>query len=561
MSTRFSFSRFILLLLIAASCKSKNADAQVDKRQSAGSKERAPQALRWADSVYRRLSETERIGQLFMVAAYSGGDKFNQPLIEQLIAARQIGGIIFMQGTAEKQAELTNKYQEMAQVPLLIGMDAEWGLGMRLTGVKNYPRQMMIGATRDTGLMYAIGKASAEQCKRLGVHINFAPDIDVNNNPANPVINFRSFGEDKEQVAAMGIAYMKGLQENGVMACAKHFPGHGDVATDSHLELPRIGKSMESLEATELYPFRKLIEAGVQSVMIAHLDVPAIEPEPHLPTTLSHKAVTGLLREKMGFDGLIFTDALNMKGVTKYFPDGETDLRAFLAGNDVLLFSQDVPLAIRKIQQAIREGRVTEAELKSRVIKILCAKYSAGLDHIKPIRADHATEDINRQTEDIWQNVARKAVTLVKDDNALLEKLADKNTKIACASLADTTDPFITLLSSDLPGIQLLHNPAAATAAKYDAVILSVQASPLYPGKDGHYGLSQQAVSRLEALSRLPNVIVVAFGNAYALQFACNAGTLIAGYEGNPHSYKAVADVLTGRLIAPGKLPVTPCRK
>jgi len=524
-------------------------------------REKDREALNWADSIYQQLNEAERIGQLFMVAAYSGGDKFNQPLIEQLITARQIGGVIFMQGTPEKQAELTNKYQKMARVPLLIGMDAEWGLGMRLTGVKNYPRQMMIGATRDTGLMYEIGKAAAGQCKRLGVHVNFAPDIDVNNNPANPVINFRSFGEDKEWVAAMGIAYMNGLQDNGIMACAKHFPGHGDVATDSHLELPRISKSMASLKEVELYPFRKLIDAGVQSVMIAHLDVPAIDPTPHLPTTLSPKAVNDLLKQKMGFKGLVFTDALNMKGVTQYFPDGETDLRAFLAGNDVLLFSQDVPLAIAKIQQALRDGRVKEGDLRTSVIKILRAKYRAGLDHFKAIKANNATEDLNRETEEIWEKVAGEAVTKVKDDGALLKKITQRNARIASLALADSNSAFLDVLDGNLSATERLSGLSPAIAEKYDVIILSVHASPLYPGKDGHYGLSKQDLDQLETLSVLPNVITVVFGNAYALQFACKAGTLIAGYEGNQYSYKAVADVLAGKSTAHGKLPVSPCRK
>lgn len=559
MSNRFPLSRLILLLLILASCKSKQADAQVDKSNMISSKEKDQLASRWADSIYRQLNETERIGQLFMVAAYSGGEKFNQPLIEKLLSNHQIGGVIFMQGTPEKQAALTNKYQQMAQVPLLIGMDAEWGLGMRLTGVKNYPRQMMIGATRDTALMYEIGKASAEQCKQLGVHVNFAPDIDVNNNPANPVINFRSFGEDKEWVSAMGIAYMRGLQENGVMACAKHFPGHGDVATDSHLDLPKIDKPMASLEAVELYPFRRLIDAGVQSVMIAHLDVPAIDPTPHLPTTLSYKTVTDLLKNKMGFKGLVFTDALNMQGVTKYFPDGETDLRAFLAGNDMLLFSQDVPLAINKIQQAIKDGRVTETDLKSRVIKILRAKFEAGLGQFKPIIADNLTENINKQTAAIWEKTARQSVTLVKDENDLLRKLHKKEARIACYSLDSASNDFCKGLSGSFTTITQLKDLPETIAAKYDVVIMNIHASALYPGKDGHYGLSQQSIEKLRALSKLPNVMTIVFGNVYALQFACNAGTIIAGYEANEYSYKAITDVLTGKLIPQGKLPVTPC--
>src|SRR5690606_32673434 len=280
---------------------------------------------KWVDSVYNSLNQQERIGQLFMVAAYSGGEKLNQTDIEQLLASHQIGGLIFMQGTCEEQARLTNLYQKQAQVPLLIGMDAEWGLGMRLTGVHNFPKQMTIGATRDTSLMYDIGAAIAAQCKRLGVHVNFAPVIDINNNPKNPVINFRSFGEDKAWVSQLGIAYMRGLQDNGVMACAKHFPGHGDVEVDSHLDLPVVQKSKQELQQLEFYPFKKLIDAGVQSMMIAHLSVPSLDPTPNTPTTLSSKVVTDILRKELGFQGLTFTDALNMKGITKFYPSGEAD--------------------------------------------------------------------------------------------------------------------------------------------------------------------------------------------------------------------------------------------
>lgn len=562
MTLKISLRNLIIPAMLLAACNSKNAEARTEntttpKTNTSKAWGASPEkAKQWADSIYNKLNEQERIGQLFMVAAYSGGENFNQPLIEKLLQNHQIGGVIFMQGTAEKQAELTNKYQSMAQVPLWIGMDAEWGLGMRLTGVKNYPRQMMIGATADTALMYEIGAASAAQCKRLGVHVNFAPDIDVNNNPANPVINFRSFGEDKEQVSRMGIAYMKGLQDNGVLACAKHFPGHGDVATDSHLDLPVINKSLAQLKEVELYPFKKLMEAGVQSVMIAHLSVPAIDNTPHLPTTLSYKTVTDLLKKEMGFKGLIFTDALNMKGVTKYFPDGETDLRAFLAGNDVLLFSQDVPLAIKKIEQAIADGKVSKEDLKERVTKILMAKYFAGLHQFSPIDSTNITADINAQTETIKQKVAQKAITLVKDKNNLLQKLTGKDTKIGYLSIGKE-DLSFTNIKSALPNIQTTD---AATTANFDAVIVNVHASALYPGKDGQYGLTAEQIATIKKLAPLKNTIIVMFGNAYALQFACNAHTIIAGYEEDVHSAKAVADVLSGKMKATGKLPVTACK-
>lgn len=377
----------------------------------------------WVDSVYQSLNIEERIGQLFMVAAYSGGPNLNQSQIEKLIKNHQIGGLIFMQGGPARQAILTNEYQSMAQVPLLIGMDAEWGLGMRLDSVINMPRQMMIGASQDTTLMYDIAKAIAYQCKRLGVHVNFAPVIDVNNNPLNPVINSRSFGENKYLVSKMGIAYMRGLQDNGVMACMKHFPGHGNTNTDSHKDLPFINRSITELHNIELYPFKQLINAGVQSAMVAHLEIPSLEKIPHIPTTLSKKTIQNLLKTEMGFKGLVFTDALNMQGVAKYFKPGEVDLKAFLAGNDILLFSQDVPTAIVKIKEALHIGTITEIDLQERVKKILSAKYDYKLHQYKNIDIKNITADINKYTSALKKRTTEASATLAVDKDNVIQKL------------------------------------------------------------------------------------------------------------------------------------------
>ena len=526
---------------------------------------------RWIDSVYNSLSETERIGQLFMVAAYSGGDKANQSKIEQLVRAGQIGGVIFMQGTAEAQAKMTNRIQKMSKVPLLIGMDAEWGLGMRLTGVKNMPKQMMIGATRDTALMYEMGAAVADQCRRLGVHVDFAPVVDVNNNPKNPVINFRSFGEDKEWVSKLGIAYMKGLQNRGVMACAKHFPGHGDVAVDSHLDLPVVKKSKQQLTDLELYPFRQLIAAGVQSVMIAHLSVPALDDTKNLPTTLSAKVVNDLLRKEMGFNGLVFTDALDMKGLTKYYPDGETDLKAFLAGNDVLLFSQNVPLAIGKIQWALKTGKVPAEELERRVKKILAAKYDADLYQFKPIKEKNATADLNQSVDELKEKIARAAVTLVKDQSALLTAIKAGKSKVAYINVngPDATYLF-NALKKVYPALEKNNIPKKSTAAvvkalvdKYkdaDAVIVGIHDLAIYPGKDGAYGLDAIQISALQQLSQKKNVIFAILGNAYMVRNICKAKSIVVGYEDDNYTEEAVFEVLTGKLKPKGRLPVKPCQ-
>jgi beta-N-acetylhexosaminidase len=529
---------------------------------------------RWVDSVYNKLPEEEKIGQLFMVAAYSGGEKYNEGQIQTLINNRMIGGVIFMQGTPEAQAQLTNKYQTSSKVPLLIGMDAEWGLGMRLTGVKNFPRQMMLGATRSPALMEQMAMAIAYQCKRMGVHVNFAPVVDVNNNPDNPVINFRSFGENKELVVTLAKAYTKGLQDNGVMACLKHFPGHGDVNVDSHYDLPVINKSKAQLQATEFYPFQRLIDYGVQSVMIAHLSIPSLDPRKNVPSTLSKNIVTDLLQTQMRFKGLIFTDAMNMQGVTKYFPEGDADLQAFLAGNDVLLFSQDVPKAIAKIKEAIKKGSISPARLETSVKKILAAKYDAGLNNFKPIAAQNATADLNQYTELINENIAREAITLVRDENHILNKLnLNPNGNYTYIHIGeahqDEKQNFHTLLNQSLPRlfVQQFGKQEAVSRIeaivqslnKYDGAIVGIHNLSLYP--KNNYGLDDMQLALLTQLSKSNKTIFINFGNAYALKFICDARSSIVAYEENTGTQKAVRDVLLNRMTAKGRLPVTPCKQ
>jgi beta-N-acetylhexosaminidase len=521
----------------------------------------------WVNDTYNSLSLDERIGQLFMVAAYSGGKDYNEDKITALINNRQIGGVIFMQGTPEAQATQTNKYQRIANVPLLISMDAEWGLGMRLTGVKDFPRQMMMGATRDSLLVYEMGAAVARQCKRMGVHVNFAPVVDVNNNPNNPIINFRAFSEDKTRVAQMGIAYMRGLQSNGVMACAKHFPGHGDTDADSHEDMPVIRKSLAELEKLELYPFQKLIDAGIKSVMIAHLSVPALEKGKNVPTTLSRNTITNHLRGKMGFDGLVFTDALNMKGVTKYYDAGEVDVRAFMAGNDVLLFSQDVPTAIAKIKAAIAEGRISGQALENSVKKILAAKYNAGLADFQPIASANATEDLNRETADFRARVAKKAITVVKDDNDILEKVKE-NMSIAYIGINAGSSDLQKELKTAVGRVETSWLPKGSTDADYtdagkqlsyyDAVIVAVHNLTFYPS-GGDYGLDKKQLAFLKEVSTKKNVMLVLMGNPYLLKNMCDVRSALVAFEDDAIAQAAVAKVLLRKERAIGRLPVTPC--
>lgn len=524
---------------------------------------------KWINDQYDRLSEDERIGQLFMVAAYSGGKNYNEAAITKLIQNKQIGGLIFMQGDPVSQATQTNKYQQMANVPLLIAMDAEWGLGMRLTGVKDLPRQMLLGATNDTALVYRMGAAIAAQCKRLGVHVDFAPVVDVNNNPDNPVINARSFGENKYTVSRLGIAYMRGLQNNGVMACAKHFPGHGDTDADSHKDLPVINKSLSQLDTLEFYPFRQLIRAGVKSMMVAHLEVPALETGKQIPTSLSLNTITNTLKNKMGFDGLVFTDALDMKGVAKYFQPGEVDVRAFKAGNDVLLFSQDVPTAIAKIKTALNNGEIPRAQLERSVKKILAAKYDAGLSGFKLISTANITNDINKEVRSIRKEAAAKGITLIRDKNSLLGKISAADARVEYLGLnASVNTPLLKALQDVKPTLRysfLLKGSSAAQVSKLqqgmednDVSIVVIHDLTFYPS-GGDYGLDAQQMSFLKNIQKKKNVLYVLMGNAYLLKNFCDAGSVLVSYEDNEETEEVMADIIMRKIAAKGKLPVTPC--
>jgi len=548
----------ILFLVANASAQHKNKSKHADNTAARN---------QWVDSVYNKLNEEERIGQLFMVAAYSGGKNYNEDLITNLLNAHQVGGLIFMQGGPGRQAILTNRYQHIAQTPLLIGMDAEWGVGMRLDSVKNFPREMMLGATRDTGLVYQMGSAIAAQCKRLGVNINFAPVVDINNNAENPVINSRSFGENKLWVARLGIAYMRGLQNNGVMACAKHFPGHGNTNVDSHKDLPLITASLPQLDTLELYPFKQLISAGVSSIMVAHLDVPALDTAANVPTTLSKNTVTNLLKNKLGFNGLVITDALDMQGLTKYYPAGEADLRAFEAGNDILLFPQDVPNAIGKIKNAIDSGIIPQTALENSVKKILAAKFNAGLTQWKDIDLDNITNDLNQAINPIRTLVARSAITIVKDDNQVGNKI-NENMRIGYVGInATKSTPLYEALNDQFYNIKAAWLPKGSNADsaqkilesidKYDATIIAVHNLNFNPANN--YGLSNEAMSFLEQAGCRNNVMVVLLGNAYAMQYFCGVNSVMVGYEDDTITEHAAADVLLKKIKAKGKLPVTAC--
>lgn len=545
---------------------------------------KTPAAERWVKKKFRKLNKDQRIAQLMIIRAHSNLGAEHVAEVTDLIKKYNVGGLCFFQGGPVRQALLTNQYQAIAKTPLLISIDGEWGLGMRLDSVINYPRQLMMGATTDAKLIYTFGKAVGEQCKRMGIQVNFAPDVDVNNNPMNPVINDRSFGEDKYKVATYGVAYMKGMQDVGVMASAKHFPGHGDVAVDSHKDLPVILKSREQLDNLELYPFRELIKSGVGSIMTAHLSIPAIDTTANLPSSLSNKNVTGLLRNELGFQGITFTDALEMQGVAKFFPKGEASVMSLIAGNDLLCLPGDIPGSIAKVKEAIKEGKLSWDDINARVKKVLLAKYHLGLNKIEPIETEGLVDDLNKQANLIRTQLSANALTLLRKQNENIFPLA-KGKKLAYVCMGSPSENTIAArmrteynadvylfgskntvgkeLQDDKNPVTIIEKSDSAGAAQlistiraknYDVVIVGLHNFSRRPANN--FGISNASVYLLNGLQQ-NNTLTLVFGNPYALKNIANAPNLVACYEDDDITQEAAVSLIMGKIEPKGKLPVT----
>jgi beta-N-acetylhexosaminidase len=526
----------------------------------------------WVDSVFRTLSSDQKIAQLMVIRSSSvrnGVPVFFDKEVEHAIRTYNIGGICVFQGGPVQHALRINRFQQLAKTPLMVTVDGEWGLGMRFDSVQSLPRQVMLGATSDPSLMYDYGKAVAEQCKRMGIHVNYAPVIDINNNPANPVIGERSSGENKYKVAELGVQYMKGLQDNGVMACAKHFPGHGDVAVDSHYDLPVINKSRAELDSMELYPFRELINAGVGSVMVGHLAVPAIDPGKNRPSSVSTKHVTDLLRNELGFKGLTFTDALEMKGVANYYPDGEASAQSLIAGNDMLCLPGDIPGGIAAVKRAIRKKLLTWEDIDEKVKRVLRAKYQYGLANLQLINTNNLVEDLNKDIPTLRRRVAEEALTLVRNDHpAIFPLQPGTNRRVAYVAIGtDQDNALAERLRKDYRAhvyffnSKMDENTANALTqfmiGQYDVVIAGVHAYNRTPAKN--FGLNPAGLHLLQHLKDNIPTITVFFGNPYAIGNSCDSKVLIAAYDNDPITQETAADLISGRISPKGKLPVTVC--
>ncbi len=399
----------------------------------------------WVEKTYSGMTLEEKIGQLFMVDIFSNGSRRDHNKVRDLIKDHKIGGVIFSKGGPVQQAKLNNELQELSRTPLLVGMDAEWGLAMRLDSTFSLPWNMTLGAVKSLKLIEEAGAAISRHSNRLGVHINFAPVVDINTNPDNPIIGNRSFGEDKINVTQKAVAFMKGMHSEGILSSAKHFPGHGDTRTDSHKTLPTISFSRSRIDSVELYPYYHLIKEGLSSVMVAHLNVPGLESQPNLPSSLSKTIITDILKTNLKFMGLIFTDALNMKGASNHQSPGDIDLAAFLAGNDVLLMSEDVPKAIQKISEAYKSGVVSERRLAHSVKKMLMAKYKAGLNNYAPVELDNLEKDlITIHDRVLLEELVENSVTVVKNDMGILPVKDIETKKIAYVNFGDESGaPFL----------------------------------------------------------------------------------------------------------------------
>lgn len=535
-------------------------------------------AYRWASDVFKSLTEDERIAQLLIVRS-SGFDANNKVVVyddrvDSLVSTYNIGAICAFQGTPLQHALMFNRIQARSKTPIMVTTDAEWGVGMRFAGVKNFPYQLTMGALNDAELVYKVGQAIGDQCRRMNIHVNYAPVADVNNNPDNPVIGIRSFGQDKYKVALMATRLMEGMQEKNVMACAKHFPGHGDVAVDSHYDLPVINKSIDQLDTLELYPFRQLFQKGIASVMVAHLFVPSIDTTTNLATSLSYKNVTELMKGKLGYNGLSITDGLEMKGVTKYFPGGEVSVQSLVAGNDMLCLPESVPGSIEAIKNAIQTGRLSWMEVNNKCMRVLKAKYQYVFGKTGPVDTTNLVNDLNKDILPLRRQVAEKAITVLSLQPGMvpLKQVSSKpgvpktpSKVLYIAAGSDGNNQLAARLKKAYQAdvIALPYGDSNAIAAfnfrrlkHYRKIIIGLHGIARSPGRS--FGIPPAVIKLVNSIQdSASGSILLTFGNPYVNKYFDSSENLVACYEDDAPFHEAAADWLSGRIIASGTLPVT----
>ena len=519
------------------------------------SKSDIKKAEKWVEEKYNSLSQNEKLGQLFIVALYTNKGDNHIDEIRNIVSREQIGGLILMQDDAAKEITLVNEFQQKSKTPMMIGMDAEWGLYQRIAAAHKYPWAMTLGAIQDKSLIEKMSAKIAEDCHRMGINWDFAPVVDVNTNPNNPIIGNRSFGSEVKNVTQSALAYSNGLQNNNILAAIKHFPGHGDTNADSHLDLPVVSHNLNRLNEIELAPFKALMSKGIGGVMVAHLYVPALESGKGIPASVSKNIITGLLKEKFGYKGLIITDALNMGAVANKYKPGELDAMAFKAGNDIMLFSQGVAEGKRLIQKAIDNGEISQARVEESVKKILLTKYYLGLNEYQPKNPSNINNDLNNDShKKLVQNLYSNALTLLKDDKKLLP--LNKTSTYYYVPLEEAPyQTFEDRLQSDAKIIVKKASEISSIPSNSTVIIgFHKDNSTAYKP----YKISAESKKILAELAKKNNVILNVFGSAYALKDIdiSKVSTVLVSYENNEDSMTATADALRGKTKISGKLPV-----
>lgn len=548
MKIRKSQLTLLLLFLISIHLSSQFKPNNLTKTEEKN-------ANNWVNKTYNNLSQDEKLGQLFIIALYTNKGEDYISNVRKIVENESIGGLILMQDDAEREINLVNEFQAKSKVPLMIGMDAEWGVFQRIATAHKFPWAMTLGAIQDKNLITQMAAKIAEDCHRMGINWDFAPVVDVNTNPENPIIGNRSFGSEVSNVVSSALAYSKGLQDNKILAAIKHFPGHGDTDTDSHLDLPVVSHDLKRLTDVELAPFKALMDKEIGGVMVAHLYVPALESKKGVPASVSREIITGILKEKYGYKGLIITDALNMGAVAKRYKPGELDALAFKAGNDIMLFSDGVKEGKRLIQLAIDQKEISQNRIEESVKKILLTKYYLGLTKYEPKNPENINEDLNNSSHQILvQNLYSNALTLVKDE----KKLLPLNCKETYYYVPLEEAPYQTFLN------QLNLN--STVIVKNSSEIKSIPAnSKVIVGfhKDNStaykpYKISAESKKTLAELSKNQNLILNVFGSAYALKDIdiSKISTVLVAYENNDDSMKATAIALSGNTKISGRLPV-----
>lgn len=561
-------NRIFLLLLFTFSFSLVSAQSNPPAGQTAPSFLREAHSA-WVDSLMQKMTLDEKIGQLIMIAGYSNRTAAFEEELSNDLRKYKPGGIIFFQGNPKDQIRLTNKYQSESEIPLLIGIDGEWGLGMRLDSTMSFPYQMALGAIQDDSLVYEMGKVIGKQMKRVGVHINFAPVVDINNNPNNPVINYRSFGEQKENVARKGIMYMNGMQDVGVMASAKHFPGHGDTDTDSHYALPVIMHDRDRLDSLELYPFRELIKAGVHSIMVGHLNIPSLDPAKNRPSSLSQPIVTDLLQNELGYTGLITTDAMNMKAVADRYPSGKAGVETLIAGNDLILMPVDLDKTVSAIKEAIRKGELSQERIEKSVRKILAAKVWTGAKNFEPLEMDNSIADLHSpRAQRISRKLTEASITLLVNKNNVIPFQELDTLKAATIAIGVDSVNFFQKAINTYIDADHFFLPENSTSAMIDAIeeqlgtynllLVSIHKNERRPNLSMRF--SPQVLAFIRAQAKKEQAVITFFRNPYLMDKYPdfdNASALLLTYQDDKNAQKSAAQVLFGALGAKGKLPVT----